>query len=91
MFPAPKIIAMLREKAPASKLVGFKLEENNNELQEKAYSLLKKNNLDFVISNTISGLIGDKNEMWIIDGKGDSIHKTGKKEDLADWILCVVK
>ena len=91
MFPAPKIIAMLREKAPASKLVGFKLEENNNELQEKAYSLLKKNNLDFVIANTISGLIGDKNEMWIIDGKGDSIHKTGKKEDLADWILCVVK
>jgi len=74
-----------------SKLVGFKLEENNNELQEKAYSLLKKNNLDFVIANTISGLIGDKNEMWIIDGKGDSIHKTGKKEDLADWILCVVK
>jgi len=91
MFPAPKIIAMLREKAPASKLVGFKLEENNNKLQDKAYSLLKKNNLDFVIANTISGLIGDKNEMWIIDGKGDSIHKTGKKEDLADWILCVVK
>ncbi len=91
MFPAPKIIAMLREKAPASKLVGFKLEENNNKLQDKAYSLLKKNNLDFVIANTISGLNGDKNEMWIIDGKGDTIHKTGKKEDLADWILCVVK
>jgi len=91
MFPAPKIIAMLREKAPASKLVGFKLEENNNELQEKAYNLLKKNNLDFVIANTISGLNGDKNEMWIIDGKGDTIHKTGNKEDLADWILCVVK
>jgi len=91
MFPAPKIIAMLREKAPASKLVGFKLEENNNELQEKAYSLLKKNNLDFVIANTISGLNDDKNEVWVIDKKGGIIHKTGKKEHLADWILDVVK
>ena len=91
MSPAPKIIAMLREKVPTSKLIGFKLEENSNELQDKAYSLLKKNNLDFVIANTISGLNDDKNEVRIIDKKGDIIHKTGKKEHLADCILDVVK
>ena len=91
MSPAPKIIAMLREKASTSKLIGFKLEENSIELQDKAYSLLKKNNLDFVIANTISGLNGDKNEVWIIDKKGDTIHKTGKKEYLVDCILDVVK
>ena len=90
MFPAPKIIARLRENAPASKIIGFKLEKNSNELQNKAYNLLKKNDLDFVIANTISGLNDDKKEMWLIDRKGDIIHKTGDKEDLTDWILCVV-
>ena len=33
----------------------------------------------------------DKNEVWAIDKKGDTIHKTGKKEHIADWILDVVK
>jgi len=91
MSPAPKIIAMLREKAPSSKIIGFKLEENSDKLQNKAYSLLKKNNLDFVIANTISGLNNDKNEVCVIDKKGDIIHKTGKKEQLADWISDIVK
>jgi len=90
MSPAPKIVAMLREKAPTSKLIGFKLEENSDKLHDKAYSLLKNNNLDFVIANRISGLNDDKNEVWIIDKKGDIKHKTGKKEQLADWISYVV-
>ena len=90
MLPAPKIIAMLREKTPTSKLIGFKLEKNSYELQDKAYNLLKKNNLDFVIANTISGINGDKNEVWIIDKKGGTFHKIGKKTHLADWILDVV-
>jgi len=91
MSPSTKIISMLREKTPNSILIGFKLEKNSNNLQDKAYSLLKKNNLDYVIANTISGINGDKNEVWIIEKKGGTIHKIGKKEHIADWILDVVK
>ena len=90
MLPAPKIIAMLRGKVTTSKLIGFKLEENSNRLQDKSYNILKKNNLDFVIANTISGLNGDKNDVLIIDRKGNTFHKIDKKEHLADWILDVV-
>ena len=91
MRPAPKIIAKLREIAPDSKIIGFKVEESRDKLQEKAYRLLKKNSLDYVVANTVSGFDSDDNEIWIIDKKGNSIHKKGKKEYLAGHILDTVK
>jgi phosphopantothenoylcysteine decarboxylase/phosphopantothenate--cysteine ligase len=91
MKPSLKIIADLRKKAPKSKIVGFKVEENTVKLKEKAQNLLKKNILDFVVANTISGFNKDENEIWIIDKKGKSVHKKGKKEQLADYILDTVR
>jgi len=91
MLQAPKIIASLRKKAPNSKIIGFKVEENEFNLKEKARNLLKNNNLDFVVANTISGFDKDKNEIWIIDKMGKSIYKKGKKDRLADCILDKVK
>jgi len=91
MLSAPKIIASLRKKAPKSKIIGFKVEEKSPKLKEKAGNLLKKNNLDFVVANTISGFDKDENEIWIIDKKGKTIHKKGKKEHLADYILDTVR
>ena len=91
MSLAPKIITSLRKKAPKSKIIGFKVEENAAELQEKVRNFLKKNNLDFVVANTVSGFDKDENEIWIIDKRGKSIHKKGKKEQLADHILDTVR
>ena len=91
MSPAPKIIKKLREKAPNSKIIGFKLEEKLSGLTDKAYELLKKNKLDFVVANTISGLEGEKNKVWIIDKKGSNVSKEGSKESLADHILNIAK
>ena len=91
MSPTPKIIANLRKKAPNSKIIGFKVEENAVKLKEKARNFLKKNNLDFVIANTISGFDKDENEIWIIDKKGKSVYKKDKKEQLADHILDTVR
>jgi phosphopantothenoylcysteine decarboxylase/phosphopantothenate--cysteine ligase len=88
--PAPKFISTLRKNAPKSKITGFKVEENKNKLNEKAFDLLKKNNLDFVVANTISGFDNDENEIWIIDKKNKTIHKQGKKEHLADHILDII-
>ena len=91
MSPAQKIIKKLREKAPNSKIIGFKLEEKQSGLKDKAYELLKKNKLDFVVANTISGLESEKNKVWIIDKKGSSVSKGGSKESLADHILNIAK
>jgi len=52
---------------------------------------LKKNSLDFVIGNTISGFEGQENEIWIFDKNCKSIHKKGKKENLTNIILDLVK
>jgi phosphopantothenoylcysteine decarboxylase/phosphopantothenate--cysteine ligase len=87
MQPAEKIISLIRKKTPKSKIIGYKVEEKNTTLKKKAIELLKKNNLDFVIGNTISGFEKDINEIWIIDKKGNGVHKKGKKEELADHIL----
>lgn len=91
MLPAPKIIASLKKKAPNSKIIGFKVEENAVKLKEKARDFLKKSNLDLVVANTVSGFDKDENEIWIVDKKGKSIHKKDKKEQLADYILDTVK
>jgi phosphopantothenoylcysteine synthetase/decarboxylase len=91
MNPAPKLISMVRKQATKAKIIGFKVEEKKNRLQEKALDLLKRNDIDFVIGNTISGFNKDENEIWIFDTKGKSIHKKGKKEYLANIILDTIK
>ena len=90
MSPAPKIITYLRKQVPKSVLVGFKVEEKKENLKEKAMELLRKNKLDFVVGNTISGFTRDENEIWIYDKKGEIDHKKDKKEILANHILDVV-
>jgi phosphopantothenoylcysteine decarboxylase/phosphopantothenate--cysteine ligase len=87
MLPAQKIIEGLRKSAPKVKIIGFKVEEKVTKLKEKSLNLLKKNNIDFVVANTISGFDKDENEIWIINKKEKVIHKKGKKEKLANYIL----
>ncbi len=90
MKPTKKVIEMLRKNAPKSKIVAFKAEENKNNVKSKSIDLLKKNNLDYVIGNTISGFNSKTNEIWIIDKKGKTISKKGSKDNLADTILDAV-
>jgi phosphopantothenoylcysteine decarboxylase/phosphopantothenate--cysteine ligase len=91
LFSAPKIISKLRKKATKSKIIGFKVEEKKVNLKEKAMNLLKKNDLTFVVANLIYGFNVDQNEIWIFDKKGRAIHKKAKKDELADYILDIVK
>jgi len=91
LSPAPKIIQEIRLIAPKSKIIAFKVEESKKNLKEKSYQLLKKNQLDIVIANTVSAFGKDENEILIINKKGESIHKKGKKEGLADYILDMIR
>ena len=89
--PAPKIIQKIREVAPKSKIIAFKVEEDKKDLKEEAVKLLSKNNLDVVVANTISAFGADENEILIIDKKRKSITKKGKKEQLAGYIIDTIK
>jgi len=91
MAPAPRVISQLRSFAPDAKIVGFKVEDNKNKLKKKSFELLKKNDIDLVVANTISGFYGDVNEIWIINKKRKVIHESGTKDVLADIILDAVK
>ena len=91
LSPAPKIITKIREAAPKSKIIGFKLEENKEQLKKKSSDLLDKNRLNFVVANTTSAFKSESNEIWIYDKKGLKTHKKGNKEELADVILNTVK
>jgi phosphopantothenoylcysteine decarboxylase/phosphopantothenate--cysteine ligase len=91
MKPAPKIISVLRQKAPKAVIIGFKVEGKKETLKNKSMELLKNNKLDFVIGNTIAGFSSDENEIWLFDKKGKIVHKKEKKESLVDIILDTIK
>ncbi|MEF8879048.1 MAG: bifunctional phosphopantothenoylcysteine decarboxylase/phosphopantothenate--cysteine ligase CoaBC [Candidatus Thermoplasmatota archaeon] len=82
-----KFIKKLREKAEDSKIIGFKVEENIENLEKKSLTLLKENNLDFVVGNTVEGFGGEENQILFFDKNGNSFERKGSKEVLADFIL----
>lgn len=85
--PTPKIIRNIKTSAKKAKIIAFKLEENTKNLKEKSLKLLKENDLDVVIGNTISAFGKEENEILIIDKKGKTTNKKGKKGELANYIL----
>ena len=91
LFPAPKIIKTIQKIMPVSKIIAFKLEVNQEYLEDKSYQLLNKYNIDIVIGNTVSAFNSDKNEILIVTSKGASKKKKGIKEDLAHYILDTIK
>jgi phosphopantothenoylcysteine decarboxylase/phosphopantothenate--cysteine ligase len=87
----PKIIKQIKSAAPKAKIIAYKLEENKRNLKEKSSQLLDKNNIDFVVGNTVSTFGKDENEIIIVNKKGKSTNKKGKKEELANYILDIIK
>lgn len=90
-FPTQKIIGKIKSRFPKAKIIAFKLEENKSNLKKKSYDLLKSNNLDFVVGNTISSLENEKSEVLIVDKEGKSKNKVDRKEEIASYILDVIK
>ena len=88
--PTSKLLPIIRKKAPKSKIIAFKVEDKKENVKKKSFELLKKNNLDFVAGNTISAFEKGDNEILIVDKKGKSVCKKGKKENLANDILDLI-
>jgi phosphopantothenoylcysteine decarboxylase/phosphopantothenate--cysteine ligase len=83
---APKILPLLKKNAPNAIIVGFKLEDDESNLIDKAKKLQEKYDIDYVVANTIANIDEEKGELWIIDRHGNSKHVQGTKDQLADDI-----
>lgn len=84
----PKIISMIKDISPRTKLVGFKLLDTVSEEQLIAVGLeLKdKNKCDMVVANDLNNIRQGNHKAVIIRGRGDYIMAAGK-EDIADKII----
>ena len=91
LSPTPKLITLLRKQAPTATLIGFTAEDPKEKLEKKAYELLKKNNLNYVVANTIDSFGMSSTTILIIDASHSIKEFKGTKEELADHILDLLR
>jgi len=84
LFPAEKIIKIIRKKSKDSLLIQFKLEANRKEIIDKAYESLKKNKSDFVIANSFSDLTTSYKSFLV--GRDKSIKILRSKKGLVSLL-----
>ena len=89
LVPTPKILKIIRQKAPKSYLVGFKAEANLSEQQivNKAKARLKEWNLNLIVAKDLSKVTTKTNQIIIIHRDNKIKRIKGEKEHLADKIL----
>ena len=88
---APTILEALRLQAPHAAIIAYKTEEKKINVKKKTQQLLTKHHLDGAVGNTIAGFGARDNEIFIFTKNGKSSWKKGKKEELASFILDMIK
>jgi phosphopantothenoylcysteine decarboxylase / phosphopantothenate---cysteine ligase len=88
---APTILVTLRSRVPHAKIIAFKTEEKKINVKKKTQQLLTKHHLNGAVGNTLTGFGAKDNEILILTKKGKSSWKKGKKEELASYILDIIK
>lgn len=85
LVPTPKAIALVKELAPRTFLVGFKLEvgKDPGELQQIAFEFLRKNRCDLVIANDLRQIEGGKHTGYFITPEGTVAKTAVGKEAIA--------
>lgn len=89
LVPTPKVVALVKNLAPETFLVAFKLEvgKTREELRTIAYDFLKKNRCDLVIANDLRQIEGGEHTGYFVTPEG-SIAKTavGKEAIARDLV-----
>jgi phosphopantothenoylcysteine decarboxylase/phosphopantothenate--cysteine ligase len=85
--PTPKLLERFR-KGTKKALVGFKAEAGvgEDELRTRALALTKEANLDLVVANDVSKVLGDTTAITIFDRKGHSEAFEGSKSLAAERV-----
>lgn len=86
---SPKVIGMIKEKAPNACLIGFKLLSGatETELVRAAEALKEKNRCDYVVANDIKKINGTEHPALLI---GNGITRLSTKDEIADSIRRIV-
>lgn len=84
---SPKVISVIKNLSPNTKLIGFKLLENvsEEELIKVAINLKDKNNCDYVIANDLKNITKDTHKAYLID-KNNQIKIANTKQEIAQKI-----
>lgn len=85
LVPTPKVIELVKELAPQTFLVGFKLEvgKHPEDLQAIAYDFLKKNRADLVVANDLRDIEGGEHRGYLIAPDGAVVRTVSGKEAIA--------
>jgi phosphopantothenoylcysteine decarboxylase/phosphopantothenate--cysteine ligase len=91
--PTPKVLPFLREAAPGSKLISFKLEVglNNEQLETIARQRLASGSMDMVVANDLERVSVESHPAVIVPREGNVRFFEGTKVDLAAAILDAVE
>ncbi len=87
----PKVISLLKELSPSTKLIGFKLLEDvsEDELYDVAHKLLIKNNADYIVANLLNRIGSGKHFAMVLDKAGIKT-KCETKQEIAEVISSVI-
>ncbi len=85
LVPTPKAVKLVKDLAPDTFLVGFKLEigKTPEELRQIAYDFLKRNRCDLVIANDLQEIEGGRHTGYFITPDGKVAQFVVGKEAIA--------
>lgn len=84
----PKLLATLRDRAPNTTLIGFKLLSGvtPTELVDTARRQLVSNRLDAVVANDLAELRGGRHPVWLVRPDGET-RVEGPRADVAERLV----
>jgi len=85
LVPTPKAIKLVKELAPDTFLVGFKLEigKSPEDLRQIAYDFLKRNRCDLVIANDLREIEAGQHIGYFVTPDGSVAQSAAGKESIA--------
>ncbi|HEC88621.1 MAG TPA: bifunctional phosphopantothenoylcysteine decarboxylase/phosphopantothenate--cysteine ligase CoaBC [Thermoplasmata archaeon] len=86
--PAPRINPMLKKIAKV--VIAFKLEEKEENVLTKAYEMIKKDDIDYAVGNTVESIGKEYTKIWILGKEGLIKEVEGKKEEVAKYIIDLI-
>lgn len=85
----PKVIKLIRQWAPETILVGFKLEVGKNKAQlvRIAHQSLLENGADFVLANDLRDIEAGQHTGYLVDKQGKVVSTMVGKEEIARGLI----
>lgn len=89
LVKTPKVIKLIREWAPQTILVGFKLEvgKTKEELVRIAHNSLLENGADFVLANDLRDIEDGRHTGYLVDKQGRVVSTMLGKEEIARGLV----